>query len=90
MTFEPQEHVGERVTLRGLALTARAGAIVDLDDGTPVYVAGLGEWDGELEGSEVEVTGTLRQRPSRVPEGEPHRHGLGETYALEDASWRRA
>jgi RimJ/RimL family protein N-acetyltransferase len=46
--------------------------------------------DIEVDGKQVEVTGTLRQRPSRLPPVQPggvHSHGLRETIALDDASW---
>ena len=93
MSFDPAGHVDEVVTVRGTAMTARAGAAVGLDDGTPLYVAGLYEWDEELEGAQVEVTGTLRARASRVPQVPPggdQVHGIGESYALEDARWAPA
>jgi hypothetical protein len=93
MSFDPSEHVDEIVTVLGTALTARAGAMVSLDDATPLYVAGLTEWSEEMEDTRVEVTGVLRRLPSRlpkVPPGGPHSHGVGERLALEDASWKPA
>jgi hypothetical protein len=90
--FEPSKHVGEVVTVRGTAYDGAGGALVQLDDGTPVYVIGLFDWSEDLVNGAVEVTGRLHRRGSRMPEaaaaGEPHRHGLGETFALQDASWR--
>jgi hypothetical protein len=76
-----------RVTLRGDAFTGAAGALLEVD-GTPVYIDGLAEWPDELEGRAVEATGVLRHRPSPVPEGAPHVHGVDEHDVLEDASWR--
>lgn len=93
MSFDPSEHVDEIVTVLGTALTARAGAIVGLEDDTPVYVAGLTEWSDEMEGTKVEVTGLLRRRHSRlpkVPAGGLHSHGVGERLVLEDPSWKPA
>jgi hypothetical protein len=90
MSFDPAEHVGEPVTIRGTALDARAGAAVQLADGMPVYVVGLESWADDVSGRFVEVSGQLRRRPSRIPPPSPsgeRYHGLGETYALEAASW---
>ena len=90
MSFDPAQHFGETVTVRGTAATARAGAIVVLPDSPPIYIAGLAEWPDDLDGAPVEVTGTLRQRPSQLPPAEPggtQFHGVGETIALENASW---
>ena len=59
-------------------------------DGRPVYVRGLRAWDAELEGKQVEVTGTLQTRAptgSRGPDEMP-RHGFGdETLVLDEAEW---
>lgn len=90
MTFNPAEHLGERVTIRGTAFTARAGAIVMLPKSPPVYIVGLAEWAEEVVGKQVEVTGRLHRRPSRIPQVEPRAdqyHGVAETIALDDASW---
>lgn len=91
MTFEPASHTDQVVTVRGVAYDARAGAIVELDDRTPIYIAGLTEWDEAVAGQPVEVTGRLRQRAARtpaVPPGGPQVHGLtSSTYVLEEAQW---
>jgi hypothetical protein len=90
VAWDPDEHVGETVTLRGHAWNARAGAMVQLEDKTPIYITGLERWDKAVFNKEVEVTGQLRFRPSRVPKvgpGGEHSHGLGDTYAVDDASW---
>jgi hypothetical protein len=76
-----------RVTLRGEAVTGAAGAMINAERG-PVYIEGLAEWPDGLEGRTVEAAGVLRHRPSRVPEGAPHVHGVDERDVLEDASWR--
>ena len=89
--FDPIEHVDEVVTVRGTARNARAGAIVQLDDRTPIYVAGLTAWDAGYRDKQVEATGLLRKRPPRVPKTPPgglQSHGLtDETFVLEEASW---
>ena len=84
--------VGKRVTVRGPATTGAGGAMVEVG-GEPVYVAGLRRWEPELEGRQVEVTGTLRVRGATAgpgPGGMPL-HGFGdETFALDDAEWAPA
>ena len=59
-------------------------------DGEPIYIQGLRAWDTELEGRQVEVTGTLRLRGSTAgpgPGGMPM-HGFDdETFALDGAEW---
>lgn len=91
MSFEPSEHVGETVVIRGTAYDARAGAIVELEDRTPIYITGLAEWDAALHGKAIEVTGLLEQRAARVPPvppGGPQLHGLpAPTFVLESATW---
>ena len=90
--FDPAEHVGETVTLRGTALTAAEGAIVSTGAGAPVYVAGLERWDKELERKPVEVTGVLRRRESTLPPaGDMPAHGVdAASFVLEDARWAAA
>lgn len=91
MSFEPASHTDQVVTLRGVAYDARAGAIVELEDRTPIYIAGLTEWDQTIQGKPIEVTGRLRARAPRapkVPPGGPQVHGLvSATYVLEEAQW---
>jgi hypothetical protein len=91
MTFEPSQHVGQTVVIRGTAYDARAGAIVELEDRTPVYIAGLAEWDPSVHGKPLEVTGLLKERAARVPPvppGAPQLHGLASsTFVLENATW---
>ena len=91
MSFDPAQHFGETVTIRGTAATARAGALVEVPASPPIYISGLEEWAEEVEGKQIEATGTLRLRPSRLPPVKPggvHYHGIGETIALDDASWQ--
>jgi hypothetical protein len=84
--------VGKRVTVRGPAMTGAGGAMVEVD-GEPIYLTGLRAWDAELEGRQVEVTGTLQLRGSTAgpgPGGMPL-HGFDEeTFALADPSWAPA
>jgi hypothetical protein len=88
--FDPREHVGESVTIRGTALTAAAGAIVT-GAGRPVYIGGLERWDKELEGKPVEVSGVLRAQESTLPPGDPPSHGVdAASFVLDDARWAPA
>jgi hypothetical protein len=84
--------VGERVTVRGRAATGAGGAMVKVD-GQPIYIKGLRRWDTELDGRQVEVTGTLQVRGRTAgpgPGGMPL-HGFDEeTFALDDAEWTSA
>ena len=80
------------MTVRGPAVTGAGGALVEVD-GEPIYISGLRTWDAELEGRQVEVTGTLLLRGSTAgpgPSGMP-RHGFDEeTFALDGAEWAPA
>lgn len=76
--------VGRRITLRGTARNAHAGAVLVTDEGAPpLYVEGTRDW-GPQEGTEVEVTGTLLVLPPTSPGQEiPVRHGIPEpVYVL--------
>ncbi len=91
MTFDPSQHIGKTVVIRGTAYDARAGAILELEDRTPIYIAGLAEWDPALQGKPLEVTGLLKERATRVPPvpaGGAQLHGLtSPTFVLENAKW---
>ena len=67
MAWDPDKHVGETVTVRGYAWNARAGAILELADKTPLYITGLARWDKTAFSKMVYVTGQLLFRPSRLP-----------------------
>jgi hypothetical protein len=84
---------GEVVTLRGTAFDAHAGAVLLLDDESPVYVEGLSRWSPEEYGKRLEVTGTLRSvklAPDPVVgEGGTRRHGMAGTQTVVvGATWR--
>lgn len=90
MAFEPADHVGERITVTGTAVDARAGAVVVLADNTPIHLPGLSEWDDGVSCRTIEASGILRVRPSRIPAtpaGGDHHHGVGETFILDQPSW---
>ena len=90
--FDPNEHLGESVTLRGTAWNAAAGATLDVAGvRRPIYIGGLDSWSDDLEGKPVEVTGVLRLREADVPpadEGDWPLHGLDtETFVVDGAEW---
>ena len=90
MTFDPSQHIGRTVVIRGTAYDARAGAILELEDRTPIYIVGLAEWDPALQGKALEVTGLLKERAARalVSAGGAQLHGLASpTFVLENAKW---
>ena len=84
--------IGSSTTITGRAANARSGAIIRLDDRTPVYIDGLESWQGSLAGQTIQVQGTLLQR-SLAPD--PYTssdggisHGIdGSNYVLESAQW---
>jgi hypothetical protein len=53
--------LGTPITIHGTAQNAKAGAVLIVDDGRVVYVQGLPEWEREVLGTELELTGTLRK-----------------------------
>ncbi|MDX2100605.1 MAG: hypothetical protein SFW36_22735 [Leptolyngbyaceae cyanobacterium bins.59] len=88
--------LGKRITLRGTAQNAVLGAIVMVQNSTPVYIHGLPEWDDALVGKTVVVAGTLGRKtlaPAATisPNGEVSHGGSGtKNYILEKATWRVA
>jgi hypothetical protein len=84
---------GDAVTLQGTALDAHAGAVIMLDDESPVYVEGLSRWSPEENGKRVEITGILRavKMTPDPPKGKDviQRHGMtGSQTVLSNATWR--
>jgi len=84
------QQVGTKVTIRGTARNAAAGAVVLTDDRTPVYVAGLDRWDRATDGKQISASGTLRKvggDPVVNDRGE-HSHGVpGDRFVLEQPTW---
>jgi hypothetical protein len=84
--------IGQRVTLRGKAAEAKAGAVIIPTGGTvPVYLRGLSSWGPAL-GKEVIAEGVLRREkvipdPQTDPTGAVSQGARGEQYVLEDATW---
>jgi hypothetical protein len=88
------DRVGQSIEVQGHAYPAAAGPIVHADDGTSYYLGGARDWDMDMIGKRVVVTGTLRLRPAQVetlPPDEEQSHGLtDETLVIDDAQWRPA
>jgi hypothetical protein len=92
---ELDQLLGEAVTLSGCARDAMMGAVVLTEDRTPIYLAGMREWNEDIEGEDVEVKGVLQRRSLApdpvVDEQGNHSHGVeGTNYVLDGASWKRA
>ena len=85
------DKIGTTVTLRGRALDANAGAVLLLEDETPIYIHVLEYWPDEFVGEEVEVRGVLqREKVIPNPEASPVSHGAaGMNLVLRNASWRK-
>jgi hypothetical protein len=84
--------VDQPVTLTGTARDARLGAVLVLDDRTPVYLAGVEEWPGAANGAQVSVAGTLRRRkllpdPVVGPDGGISDGLQGLSFVVEGAAW---
>lgn len=92
---DPSAHVGQQVTLVGVAHNAQSGAMVLLADRTPVYVRGLDEWDRKLHKQRVKVVGTLRDG-SVAPQATVNAKGEysagidGDALYVEQATWEAA
>jgi hypothetical protein len=52
----------QETTVSGKAYNAKAGAVLMIDDDTPVYIEGMEEWDDDLIGKKVKLTGVLRPK----------------------------
>jgi hypothetical protein len=87
-------HLGQHVTVTGVARNGSAGALVSRDDemaAEPVYVAGLRSW-GELAGRKVSVSGLLHRRAiiplAVVDDDGAVSHGLGSApFVIDEAVW---
>jgi hypothetical protein len=75
------------ITVRGTARTGAAGALVLVPDELPVYVGSLRRWPAELEGVELEVTGTVRIQAAQVESGARVQGLADDVRVLEDATW---
>lgn len=84
--------LNEHINISGIAQNARFGAIIMIEDFTPVFLEGIQEWDSEIVDKSVIVTGVLRLKllaPKAIvsPNGEVS-HGVGsDSYILENPRW---
>lgn len=87
-----QKLAGTNATIEGTARDAHQGAVVLLEDRTPVYVAGLDEWPDDANGEDVRATGTVRRAsltpdPTTDAQGAVSHGAEGDDWVLEDATW---
>lgn len=85
-----ETHVGKAVTVEGTAKNAAGGAIVMLEDRTPVYLDGMDRWDAATNNKPVSAKGTLRKQggqPTMNDKGEAI-HGFPDArFVLEHPTW---
>lgn len=80
-------------TIEGKARDAKAGAVVVLDSGEPVYIEGLDGWPSDIEGKRVRATGVLKRKklipdPVVDSDGAISQGAEGDQTVLEGASWK--
>lgn len=84
--------MAKKVTIRGKALDAKAGAVIMVEGSGPVYIEGLDSWPREAFGKAVVATGVLTTKkyiPDPVGEdGEIRQGAEGEQEVLEGATWK--
>lgn len=90
-----QEDEMKPVTITGKAANAFLGAVVVDADGNTYFIDGLAEWDAELLGQTVEVTGVPTRKklaPDPVVDDDGAvSHGMkGSATVLVDPTWKRA
>ena len=87
-----ESHVGQFLTVSGVAVDVLAGAIVMTDDGEGVFVSGHEAWAPEVNGKRIEARGILRRKklgPDPQVEDGVHVGGMqGTQLVLESATWR--
>ena len=85
-------NLNECINVHGTAQNAMLGAVVMTEDFTPIFLSGIKEWDNDIKGKSVVVTGVLRRKllaPEATvsPNGEVS-HGVeGDSYILENPIW---
>lgn len=86
--------IGQQIELQGTAYPAAAGPLVQGDDGKSYYLGGVPDWDTDMIGKRVSVSGRLRSRPAQVetlPPDQEQSHGLTDaTLVIDDAQWSSA
>ena len=56
MTDESKER---ETTISGKAKNRKAGAVLMIDENTPVFIEGMDEWDDDMIGKTMKLTGVL-------------------------------
>ena len=84
--------MAKKVTIRGKAMDAKAGAVIIVEGSGPVYIEGLDSWPQEAFGKAVVATGVLTTKkyiPDPIGEdGELRQGAEGEQDVLEGATWK--
>lgn len=90
-TSEIQANLGREVLVEGVAGNASLGAVVLLGD-APLYLEGVKEWQSNIAGKRVRVSGILQR--FEVPSARQDEHGnwsagvsAGSTFKLVAAEW---
>ena len=88
----PKNMIGKKITLVGLAVDAKAGASIMLNDNSTIYVQEWDHWDSNFLGKRVRVTGTLISKKF-IPDVKIDENGAisqgapGDQLVLENAKW---
>jgi hypothetical protein len=84
--------IAKKVTFKGTAKDAKAGAVLIDKDQKVIYIEGLDAWPQEAFGKTIEATGVLVTKkyiPDPVNEaGEICQGAEGQQFVLEQAKWR--
>lgn len=83
-------NLNQTVTICGKAKHAKAGAILVLDDNTPVYLQGLEQWENKYLEKKIRVSGILKLDPiypnTKILDG-MHIQGMNDSaYSMENYS----
>lgn len=88
----PVTEQSRTTTITGVAKNAKAGAVVVLGDGNPVYVQGLDEWPDSTLDRNVEVRGVLVDE-KMIPDPKVDKNGaisqgaMGDQTVIKKARW---
>lgn len=81
--------LNSQITLKGIALDAKAGAVLKLSNGEIVYLENLAFWDDDLVQKEVSVAGKLVEKkyipdPHTAENGAKSAGAIGTQLVLEE------
>ncbi|MBW1878422.1 MAG: hypothetical protein JRJ84_08680 [Deltaproteobacteria bacterium] len=103
MTRTWEEDLGETITIEGVVLREKVGAVLNTERGD-IYLDGDDRWADEVSGERVRVTGTVISRHDlpvfEYQDGDPIRAGMPvpegadvesarQRYLLSDVRWER-